>query len=125
MNINKVTTLTRLLLFICGLGLVAVLFTPMWRIDLQAPQYPEGLKMFIYAGKLGGDINIINGLNHYIGMKALHTEDFPEFAILPGIIVFFSVFFLVTALFAKKAWMNILCIVFVSFGILAMVQPLI
>ena len=122
MNINKVTTLTRLLLFICGLGLVAVLFTPMWRIDLQAPQYPEGLKLFIYAGKLGGDINIINGLNHYIGMKALHTEDFIEFGLLPGIIVFFSVFFLVVTFVAKRAWMNILCIVFVSFGILAMVD---
>jgi len=122
MNNNKITTLTRVLLFICGLGLLAVLVTPIWRIDLQAPQYPEGLKMFIYANKLAGDVNIINGLNHYIGMKTLHADDFSEFKILPGIIVFFSVLFLVAAIVAKRKWMNILCILFITFGVLAMVD---
>ena len=122
MNNTKITTLTRVLLFLSGLGLLAVLYTPMWQIDLQAPQYPEGLKMFIYANKLAGDINIINGLNHYIGMKALHADDFIEFTILPGIIVFFSLLFLLTSIVGKKRWMNILCTLFVAFGILAMID---
>ncbi len=122
MNNTKITTLTRVLLFLSGLGLLAVLCAPMWRIDLQAPQYPEGLKMFIYANKLAGDINIINGLNHYIGMKALHADDFTEFTILPGIIVFFSFLFLLTGLVGKKRWMNSLCTLFVAFGILAMID---
>ena len=122
MKNNKISTITRLLLFICGLALITVLFTPIWRIDLQAPQYPEGLKMFIYAGKLTGDVNIINGLNHYIGMKTLHADDFAEFKILPFIIVFFSALFMVAAFAAKRKWMNILCVIFVAFGILAMVD---
>ena len=122
MKNNKISIVTRILLFICGLSLLAILFTPIWRIDLQAPQYPEGLKMFIYANKLTGDVNIINGLNHYIGMKTLHADDFAEFKILPGIIIFFSLLFMIAAFVAKRKWMNILCILFVAFGVLAMVD---
>ena len=119
---NKITNLTRALLTVCGIGLVFVLFTPIWRIDLMAPQYPEGLRLLIYANKLAGNVDIINGLNHYIGMKTLHTDDFIEFKILPGIILCFSALFIIAAFVAKRKWMNILCILFVSFGILAMVD---
>lgn len=120
MKNNKISLLTRGLLLLCGLGLCIVLFTPIWRIDLQAPQYPEGLRLLIYANKLAGNVDIINGLNHYIGMKILDDRDFPEFKILPGIIVFFSMLFITAAVLAKRKWMNILCILFVGFGILAM-----
>jgi copper chaperone NosL len=78
----------RLAIFLCGVALVAVLFFPLWRIDLDAPQYPEGLMLLIYPTKLGGNVDIINGLNHYIGMKTLHADDFMEFTILPYIILF-------------------------------------
>ena len=63
---------------------------PLWQIQLNAPQYPEGLVLKMYPHKLGGSVDIINGLNHYIGMKTLHTKDFIEFTVLPFIIVFFS-----------------------------------
>ena len=122
MKNNKITTFGRVVLFVCGLGLLVVLFTPVWRIDLQAPQYPEGLKLFIHANKLAGNVDIINGLNHYIGMKTLHTNDFIEFKVLPGIIVFFSLLFIIAGIVAKRKWMNILCILFVAFGVLAMVD---
>ena len=114
--------MSRLLLFICGLGLLAVLFVPMWRIDLQAPQYPEGLRLLIYANKLAGNVDIINGLNHYIGMKTLHADDFVEFKVLPYIIVFFAALFVIAAVAAKRKWMYILCILFVAFGVFAMVD---
>jgi copper chaperone NosL len=120
MTNHKVSTFSRTLLFVCGLALTVVLFTPIWRIDLQAPQYPEGLKMFIYANRLSGDVTIINGLNHYIGMKTLQADDFREFSVLPGIIIFFSALFLVSAYTGKRIWLNILCLLFVAFGILAM-----
>ncbi len=119
---DKISNLSRALLFICGIALVAVLFTPMWQIDLMAPQYPEGLILLIYANKLGGNVDIINGLNHYIGMKTLHTDDFIEFKVLPYIIVFFSGLFIITGFVAKRKWMNILCMLFVAFGVLAMVD---
>ncbi|MEO7264872.1 MAG: nitrous oxide reductase accessory protein NosL [Ferruginibacter sp.] len=122
MNKNKITTLTRVMLFICGLAMLAVLFTPMWRIDLQAPQYPEGLRLLIYANKLAGNVDIINGLNHYIGMKTLHSDDFSEFKVLPGIIIFFSLLFMIAAIAGRRKWLNISLILFVGFGILAMVD---
>ena len=110
----------RLLLLICGCGLIIVLFLPMWRIDLVAPQYPEGLMLLIYPSKLGGNIEIINGLNHYIGMKTLHVKDFIEFSILPYIIIFFAFSFFLVSAIGKRYLLNMLAILFVLFGILAM-----
>ncbi len=112
----------RVLLGVCGLMLIAVLFVPMWRIDLDAPQYPEGLQMLIFSNKLGGNVDIINGLNHYIGMKTLHTEDFIEFTILPYLIIFFALFFIITAIVRKRKWMITLLFSFIIFGILAMID---
>ncbi len=120
MKNNKLSIVTRVLLFICAIGLLTVLFTPMWRIDLDAPQYPEGLRMLIYANRLGGNVDIINGLNHYIGMKTLHDKDFVEFKILPGIIVFFTLFFIIAAFVGKRRLMNMLFALFVTFGVVAM-----
>jgi copper chaperone NosL len=110
----------RLLLLFCGAGLIIVLFVPMWRIDLVAPQYPEGLMLLIYPNKLAGNIDIINGLNHYIGMKTLHTGDFIEFILLPYIIGFFAAAFIFTAIKNRKKILYTLCFLFVAFGILAM-----
>ncbi len=53
-----------------------MLIFPIWRIELSAPQYPEGLELKIFASKLGGDVEVVNGLNHYIGMRTLHEKDF-------------------------------------------------
>ena len=91
MKNNKLTGYTRWLILLCGVVLFAVLFFPIWQIQLAAPQYPEGLVLLIYANKLGGNVDIINGLNHYIGMKTLHTADFFEFTILPYIIGAFAI----------------------------------
>ena len=120
MKNNKLKLWIRLLVILCGLALIAVLFVPMWRIDLVAPQYPEGLMLLIYPDKLGGNVDIINGLNHYIGMKTLHTEDFIEFTLLPYIIGFFALFFIVTGIIARRKLLYLLAVLFVSFGILAM-----
>ncbi len=109
----------RVLLVLCGLALVPVIFVPMWRIDLEAPQYPEGLKLLIYPDKLGGNVDIINGLNHYIGMKTLHTEDFIEFTLLPYIIGAFAIFFIITAIAGNRKLMYLLFFLFVAFGLLA------
>lgn len=111
--------MTRALLGLCGIALIVVLFVPMWRIDLDAPQYPEGLNLLIYANRLGGNVDIINGLNHYIGMKTLHTEDFFEFTLLPYLILFFSISFLTVAAIGKRIWMNVAFVLFVAFGVIA------
>lgn len=110
----------RLLLLLCAAALAVVLFVPMWRIDLAAPQYPEGLMLLIYPNKIGGNVDIINGLNHYIGMKTLHSTDFIEFTVLPYIIGFFAALFVLIAIAARKQLLYLLFAVFVIFGVLAM-----
>lgn len=113
---------TRLLLILSSLFLAVSIFVPIWRIDLDAPQYPEGLSLLIYSNKLGGAVEIINGLNHYIGMKTLHANDFVEFSVLPYIIGFYAMFSLVVALINKKKLLTFLFIAFVLFGVVAMID---
>lgn len=95
---------------------------PMWRIELTAPQYPEGLVLKIFPNKLGGDVEIVNGLNHYIGMKTLHAKDFIEFTVLPYLIGFFALLFVVVAIVNRKVFLYILTGLFLAFAILAMVD---
>ncbi len=47
------------------------IFLPYWKITLIAPQYPQGLAATMYVNRLTGDVQEIDGLNHYIGMKPL------------------------------------------------------
>lgn len=117
---DKLPLWVRLVLAFCGVLLIGVLFVPLWQIDLDAPQYPEGLRLLIYPHKLGGDVEIINGLNHYIGMKTLHAEDFIEFTVLPYIIAAFAALFLGLAAWGKRVMLFVLAGLFVAFGILAM-----
>jgi len=66
-----------------ALALVACLFLPLWRVALIAPQYPEGLGFYIWANRMSGDLQSINGLNHYIGMKQIVPESIPELSLMP------------------------------------------
>lgn len=76
---NRLHPITRILQALAALTLVSAYFTPLWQIQLWAPQYPEGLNMKIWIDKLSGAFDIINGLNHYIGMALIREEMFPEF----------------------------------------------
>jgi hypothetical protein len=58
------------------LGFAALLlfisvFLPYWQLTLMAPQYPQGLKMQAYVNRVSGDVDEIDELNHYIGMRPL------------------------------------------------------
>lgn len=115
----KISKISRIILIIVGLLFFVALLFPMWRIELDAPQYPEGLLLQLHAHKIGGDVEVINGLNHYIGMKTLHTEDFFEFSILPYVVGFFGVFALFAAFIAKRKWAVILFFSLIGFVALA------
>ena len=75
----------------------------MWRIDLAAPQYPEGIFMQIWINDIKGDVEIINGLNHYIGMNTIHKEDFREFVYLPAALMSYCGLGLLVLLWRRKA----------------------
>ena len=122
MKNRHLTTWVKAMLVVSGLGLIAVLFVPMWQIQLNAPQYPEGLVLKIYPNKLAGSVDIINGLNHYIGMKTLHTKDFIEFTLLPFIIGFFAILCFIVTLLNRKKWLIFLTVLFIVFGVVAMID---
>lgn len=83
-------------LMILGSALLLGLFIfPMWNITLGAPQYPEPLGIDIYINGLKGqsefDIQNIDGLNHYIGMKTLpKPQEMWEFSVFPMVVMAMS-----------------------------------
>lgn len=89
---------SRILVAFASGALIVVFFLPAWRIDLFAPQYPEGLTLNIWINGLSGDVDIINGLNHYIGMKHITVAMFPEFKFLPYVVGFFIVLGILVAI---------------------------
>ena len=113
---------SRILLLLSGVLLLFIIKTPIWRIELNAPQYPEGLALQIHADGIKGDVEIINGLNHYIGMKTLHNKDFFEFTALPYLIGAFAGLFILAAVVHKKSPLIFSLSSFVVFGIVAMVD---
>jgi hypothetical protein len=78
---------SRAVIALASLALLLLYVTPLWHVGLKAPQYPEGLGMYIWVSKITGekpqDLNSINGLNHYIGMKQILPESFPELKLMP------------------------------------------
>ena len=79
---------SRLLILAAALCLGLALLFPLWRIQLFSNQYPDGVKLEIFATRLqggdgGNDLNEINVLNHYIGMRPIEAQDFPEMKWIP------------------------------------------
>ena len=122
MKNNSLSKLSKILLITSGIGLIISIFVPLWAIYLEAPQYPEGLGMFLHANKITGDYEIINGLNHYIGMKEIHQEDFWEFKILPYALGFFAALAFLTVFLNNKKWLYFIAALFLIFGVAFMVD---
>lgn len=91
----------------------------MWRIDLRAPQYPGGLTMTIWINDVKGDVDVVNGLNHYIGMKTIHKADFKEFIYLPMIMLTFIAFGIVVLLVNRKIAYYLWTTTFIIIGLLS------
>ena len=60
-----------IVLSIARIALLVSIFVPYWRMELLAPQYPQGLRVEAYVNRLTGDVREIDSLNHYIGMRPL------------------------------------------------------
>ena len=78
-------------MIIGSLLLLGLFKFPLWNIVLGAPQYPDPLGMNIYIQGIQGveefDIQNIDGLNHYIGMKTIpKAEEMWEFDVFPKVI---------------------------------------
>jgi len=117
---NKLSVVSRILVAFASGALVAVFFLPAWRIDLFAPQYPEGLTMNIWINNITGDVDVINGLNHYIGMKHITVDMFPEFSYLPYVVGFFMLLGIVVSITGNRKLLFVYVALTVVGGALAM-----
>ncbi len=113
--------LSRVLMALAAIALLALFVFPMWQITLVAPQYPEGVTLHIWINKIGGDspstLQNINILNHYIGMKYIEPESIPELKYFQYIILAMVALGLIAAASGKRqlylAWtilLILLCI---------------
>jgi len=86
---------------------VGLSFTaPMWNIHMTAPQYPEGLDLYIYSYKVdggndGNDVQEINVLNHYIGMAPLDRASLTDLDWIPFLFAGMIILALRTAVIGK------------------------
>ena len=97
---------SKIIIAFASLLLLLTFLFPLWYINLEAPQYPEGIGLEIWINQITGqkpnDLTNINGLNHYIGMKTIVPDTIPELKIMPFIIIFLIVFGLITAFTGKR-----------------------
>ena len=113
-------TKSRIMVAVAALLLILTFFFPLWTIDLNAPQYPEGLGIRIWINQISGlkpnDLQSINGLNHYIGMKVIDPDSIPELKIMPYIILFMIVFGLFNAYMKNRKLVYLWLILFLILG---------
>ncbi|HEY0787046.1 MAG TPA: hypothetical protein VGE86_00280, partial [Thermoanaerobaculia bacterium] len=115
----------RLLALAAAIILIAVYFLPLWSLTMFAPQYQDGLRLYIYAYKLDGgnggqDVREVDNLNHYIGMKTLTTEDFTEFKWIPFAVGAFALLFLRAAAIGKVGTLLDLTVLYVYFSLFSL-----
>lgn len=103
-----------------------VFIYPIWSIDLHAPQYPEGIGLNIsinkIEGKLPQDLQNINSLNHYIGMKPIVPDSIPELVVMPYIFGFLIAYALLIAAIGNRNWVLIWLIIFIILAVAGLVD---
>jgi len=115
----------RAMVLAAALALIPTFTSPLYTMTMFAPQYPEGLRLYIYSYKLvggnnGQDIPEINVLNHYIGMRDLVSSDFGEFKWMPFVIGGFALLFARTLVMGKMSNLVDSLVLYVYFGAFAL-----
>jgi copper chaperone NosL len=100
---------SRLLLALAAVLLIPVFVLPLWSIRIVAPQYNDGLGMFIGLRDIWGhaehDIQNINILNHYIGMKPIVPAEVDVLQVMPFVVGFLVITALLAAV-ANRRWVT-------------------
>jgi len=109
---------SRVIVLVAALLLAGAYVLPLWRVGLDAPQYPEGLGLRIWINQITGvkpnDLNSINNLNHYIGMHRIEPDAIPELRLMPWFIGAMIGLGLITAAVRRRglltAWAAVLSV---------------
>jgi hypothetical protein len=109
MSKNSQNWLSKTLLVVAAALLLGSLKLPYWRVRVIAPQYPKGLQVIAYANRSEGDVQEIDGLNHYIGMKRLeYAAQFERRFALPAMYTMCAL--LLAAGFVPRRWAIVLAV---------------
>jgi hypothetical protein len=112
---------SRVLLALAAVLLGIASLLPIWRISLIAPQYPEGMGMLIRLNTIEGakehDLENINHLNHYIGMRVIEPRDMPELAYMTPIVLTIAALGLGAAIVGRRGALYAWAAVFGAAGI--------
>ena len=112
----------RLAVLGAGALLLVVAAAPLWRLTMFAGQFPEGLRLSIHSWKLvggnaGADLQGINILNHYIGMREIAAADFVEMKFIPFALGALLLLGARAATFARVRDLIDLTVLFLYFGV--------
>ena len=121
-SVDRMSPRSRLTVGFAAVLLVLLYIFPIWKISLDAPQYPEGLGMYIrindVSGVQKGNLESINGLNHYIGMKEITPDSIPELRIMPWIVAGLMVVGLIAAATGRRqilyVWVGLFLLVAIA-----------
>ena len=116
---RKVTS--RALFLAASIALIGLFAFPLWRITLQAPQYPDGITMYIWVNKIKGEtsstLQNMNILNHYVGMDSIDPDSFDELRYFPIIITIMIVLGVILAFVGSRrwhiGWLSLLCLLLI------------
>ncbi len=120
------TMKSRLFMVLASALLIGLFFVPMWSITLEAPQYPKGyeLGILISINEVRGanefDLQNVNGLNHYIGMKPIDESAIPELEYMPLIVGVLIAVGLLTSLIGKRQLVVVWLVLLLIAGTLGM-----
>ncbi|HEX9107963.1 MAG TPA: hypothetical protein VF832_12060 [Longimicrobiales bacterium] len=96
----------RAALAVASAALLLLFVLPLWHIRLIAPQYPEGLGLHIYVNTVQGvqpnDLQNINELNHYVGMREITPAAIPELHFMPWVVVVLALLGLAAAAIGRR-----------------------
>jgi hypothetical protein len=105
------------LLMLGALLLMISMFLPYWRMTMNAPQYPDGLKVDVFVNHLEGDMYEVDELNHYLGMPPLDEGGQFERSISMAAIVVLGLL-LMAGVFIHNQWAGILALPVLTFPLM-------
>ena len=114
---------SRLFLLAAAVTIIVSLFFPLWKMHLIAPQYSDGLDLYIFPYKIQGGgyhgqhLKEINNLNHYIGMKPIEEADFLEMRWMPFVFGLIILMTLRSIVFGEMSNVVDLFAVYCYFGV--------
>lgn len=111
---------TRLLMGAAVLLLVSLLL-PYWVLNLEAPQFPDGLTVVAYVNRIDGDVEELEGLNHYVGLGSFEDAAVFERSIAVVAIIGLAAL-LIAALYIHSRWVLVLTLPALLFPLVFMVD---